>query len=138
MADVLQVSLQGDRELIEKLEGLPPRLTKKLTTSAMRKAAKPILDEAKRIVPVRTGTLRKSIRIRALKRSRRRFGVQVITGEGFFKGKTFYGGMVEYGTSRQAAQPFMRPAAKRKVGEVRRVFNEELAKALNEIARETR
>ena len=58
--------------------------------------------EARRIVPVDTGYLRSSIFHAA---ERRRHGWSVTLGA-----EAHYAGFVEWGTSRMAAQPYLRPA----------------------------
>ncbi len=117
---------ERDVRRVEKLfRGMEAKLVKKLQRKAIRQAAKVVAEEAKRIVPVDTGALKRSIKVRALKRSRKnrgRVGARVVTGKGTFRGKTYYGGMVEYGTSRMMARPFMRTAARNKRADTRRVY----------------
>lgn len=62
------------------------------------KAATVILQKAKELVPVRTGFLRDS-------------GVLVGTGYGYHVAfQANYAAFVEFGTSKMAAQPYLRPA----------------------------
>lgn len=131
------VVMTGLRELDRNLARLSDKMQKKLVRSAVRKAAKPVLDRAKELVPTDTGDLRRSLKIRALKRSRRRstIGVQVVTGVDFFKGEQYYGGMIEFGTSKMNAKPFLRPAADQSKGKARLIFRQELRSG---IIRETR
>lgn len=59
------------------------------------------------------GTLKKSIKVGALKRSRSRFGVVVtsgLRGKNVNSGAAYYGHFLEKGTPRIAPRPFMRPA----------------------------
>ncbi len=91
--------ITGDKALDRLLKGLPLMVQKKVSRQATRKAAKEIvLPEAKARVPVNTGDLEDSLSVRAVKRSRSRFGHQVQAGEGAFKGDTWYGGPLEFGT----------------------------------------
>ena len=46
--------LEGTREMERVLKQLPERVAKRLVNAALRKAAKPILDEAQRRAPVGT------------------------------------------------------------------------------------
>lgn len=62
-------------------------------------AAAMVETEAKRIVPVRTGTLQRSIHTEHPKQ-----------GEWTVGSKIHYAGFVEYGTRKMAAQPYLRPA----------------------------
>jgi HK97 gp10 family phage protein len=66
---------------------------------ASREALKPVVAEAKANAPVRSGALRRSIRLRSITRSRSRIGARVTTSakDNAFKGRTYYGGFLEYG-----------------------------------------
>lgn len=82
-----------------KLKGLPLAAQKKLSRKATRQSAKDIvLPAAKDNAPVDSGDLEESLTVRALKRSRTKFGHMVTTGEGFWKGEQFYGAFLEFGT----------------------------------------
>jgi HK97 gp10 family phage protein len=126
------IDVIGAPELKAVLAALEPKVAKKLTRQAMRKAQKIVLADAKRLVPVDTGQLKKSLSIRALKRSRSRFGVSVQTKEGLFKGEQFYGGFIELGTKKMQARPYLRPALYDNEARVREVF----AGSLRELIRE--
>lgn len=109
------VTITGDKALDRKLATMDQKLETKLLRKAVRIVAKDVADTAKRLVPVDSGRLRRSIKVRAAKRSRRNRGVvkvRVTTGQQdkLFVGEAFYGGMVEFGTSKMEAQPFLRPA----------------------------
>ncbi len=71
---------------------------------AVRKAGRETVRIARELVPVDTGFLRASIVL-----------TPTIESGGFAEGgaeaQAFYSGYVEFGTSRQAPQPYMRPAA---------------------------
>lgn len=103
---------------------------KQAIRSATREVAKHVKIEAQKLVPVDTGLLKSSIKVRALPRSRVRVGYICTTGKvdmekaskgkrrkkhKFNAGKAFYGAFVEFGVpSRKiAAQPFLRPAAEK-------------------------
>lgn len=94
--------ITGAKELNRKLMSLAPRIAKKVIRQAVRPAAKLIQSAAKSFVAVDTGALKKSIKVRALKRSQTRIGMTVATnaGDNFFKGRTFYGGFLEFGFRR--------------------------------------
>ena len=100
-------------ELDRMLEQLPKKLRNKGARKATREAAKIVLEDARRLVPVDTGQLESSLKVRARKRSRRNKGTvghSVTTSEGLFKGEEFYGGFIELGTSKFEGDPFLRPA----------------------------
>ena len=101
----------GARETIAALGLMETALEKKVLRTAMREAARPILEHAKAHAPVRTGLARRSLKIRAIKRTRKgNVGVVVQTRDGDFKGDAFYVSFYEYGSSHQPARPFMRGA----------------------------
>lgn len=96
-------------DLLKKLRKLPERVQKKVLVGAVRAGAKPIIDEARRIVPKRTGNLAKSIGVnkRRSKGTIVHFSVSPRKG-GKYDG--YYGHFVEFGTKKMAPRPFMRPA----------------------------
>lgn len=104
------LNIEGAKELEKKLLSFEPKLGKKIIRQALRSGAKLILAEAKANVPVDTGALRDSLKVRAMRKRKHRYGVMVQTSEGWFKGEQFYGAFVEFGTDKMAAQPFVRPA----------------------------
>ncbi len=79
----------GDK-IVRRVEKQTPKITACL--------AKTIADKARRIVPVKTGKLKATIRVE---------GGNVIAGGG----DVDYAAPVELGTAKRAAQPFLRPAA---------------------------
>lgn len=179
--------VDGIGELTKALAELTPKLEKKVLRQAMRKAAKPILAQAKANAPVGQitvdtqrlvfralqfgkligatakqsskarariikheetqlkksgsrypGQLRDSLKVRAMKSKKGRIGVVVQTREGDYKGDTFYGAFVEYGTSKMAAQPYMRPAFDTKAGEAERIIADELKAGIDKLAAEAK
>ena len=92
------VSLRGFAEFEKKLRALPGKVARKVVRQALREGAKIIQAEAKARVPVDSGKLKKSIKVRAAKsRKKGTAAVVVQTGQGDFKGETFYGAFLEYG-----------------------------------------
>ena len=65
------ISLSGDKKLDRALKAMGPKLTKKILRKAVRRAAKPVLTTARARVPIDEGDLKRSLKIRAMKRSRR-------------------------------------------------------------------
>ena len=84
-----------------------------------KKTALQISNDAKKLAPVRTSFLRKNIRA-----SRAKSMVKVVSG-------AKYSSYVEYGTSKQGAQPFMRPAFEKG----RATYKKALYSALNKLTR---
>jgi HK97 gp10 family phage protein len=115
------LKLQGGAELAAKLETLPTRVANKVIRQSLRIGTKIILAETVAKAPVNTGLLKKTLKVRAMKRRRNQIGVQVITEGGFYQGKAFYGAFLEFGhkagprklgNKRQQvpAKPFIKPA----------------------------
>lgn len=95
---MLKIRIDGCKQLSEALEALPKAVTKKILRQAMRPAIKPVMAEAKENAPVKTGALKKNIKLKAAPRSTKFIGIDVIVGDKWNTGKTFYGFHVESGT----------------------------------------
>ena len=131
------VEVIGVKELEKVLEEFAPRIANNLMKATIHGIASEITKEAKRRVPKRTGTLRKSLKT---KRRRGKPG-QPVSDVIADSGKTakndgFYWRFVEYGTqSGMAAQPFMRPAKDKIFSNMpeilKRQFKDKLTKAVN-------
>jgi HK97 gp10 family phage protein len=126
---IAKVKITGLREMQRTLDRLPRELIKSSESAVLRAGAKPIEKAAKAKVPVGTGLLKKSIGNRVKKvdgSTSARIGPR--TG---FKGRSLgmkknkagvasekfadpnkYSHLVEFGSSRSPAQPFIRPAIK--------------------------
>lgn len=85
------VSIKGLAELGRFLKQVTPKMERAIMRSALRAGAAVILKQARANVPVRTGDLRKSLRV-----STRARGGGVVTAS--VKSNLFYATMVEYGT----------------------------------------
>lgn len=85
------------------LRQLGPRLAKKAVGQALRVGAKIIQQEAEARVPVDTGALRQSIRVRVGKvRGKKEIKIIIITGkdDNAFSGSEYYGAFIEFGYRR--------------------------------------
>lgn len=103
-------SIDGLDDVIKKLQNLPDNLEKKVLRAAVRQGANVIRDKAREHVREDTGNLKKSIIVSGVKGKPGTvaFRIKPVTRK---KGKAvFYGYFLEYGTSKMAAKPFMRPA----------------------------
>jgi HK97 gp10 family phage protein len=75
-----------------------PRAAARIVSPALRVGAKITLAESVRLSPKRTGALAASHKVRVSKYQKRgEPHIVVITGKGFFKGDTYYGGFVHLG-----------------------------------------
>ena len=139
--DILTTLSEADiKKASARLQMFPTKLGKKLAGQAGRAAAKVLRAEIEKIIPVRSGALKNSLKVRAAKsRKDGMKGGAVLTGKGFFKGQTYYGGMVEFGTRYQPEQSFMRKGVLGARNRVRSAWAKSLKKlmkdAANEVAR---
>ncbi len=103
------VTIQGLDQLDRALQELAWPAARRALRKGMRSGANIVRDEARAKAPVRTRKLQRSIRTR--ERSEQdgwmRFAIEVPSS-------AFYGRFFEYGTSKQSAKPFLRPAAENK------------------------
>ncbi len=126
------VEVQGLKELGAALRALPDRVAKNVARGAVAATAAVIRDEAKSRAPVYTGqvskghppagTLKRAIITKQIPEKsgplKQTYYVHVRTGKKYAKqGKkgnlsqdAFYWWMVEFGTAKMSAKPFMRPA----------------------------
>ena len=93
----------------------------------LRQMGREIKARARVLCPVKTGALRRSISVRMVRDGK---GVQVVAGHKKGKGPVFYAHMVEFGTRRARAHPFLRPALEavklRAMGKLRDIAEREL------------
>ncbi len=131
------VFITGDDEVDFKLAGMLSRVQTKLVRKATREIAKPVRDSAKAWAPYETGELAGSIKVRALKRSRKNkdsVGARVITSDtdSLFSGETYYGAFQEFGTEHMEANPFLLPAMLENERSAKSMFT----KAMREIVKQ--
>lgn len=92
------IRLEGAKELEKALIELERKVARKIISSSLRDGAKIVQQQAKANAPVLTGLTRKKIVVRAAKKRRSETAaIAVRTGEGAFKGKTFYASFIEFG-----------------------------------------
>lgn len=112
------LSFSGGDGLDRALKELDEKVQRRLSRRAVRKAAEPVLQKAKAAAPVLTGTLCDSLVIKT-KAGDGSISARVVADDRLHmkaQGKKatgrelFYGLFAEFGTSRQPARPFMRPA----------------------------
>lgn len=150
MANSFKFVTEGFDDIDKVLAALPGKFGPQVLTKTLRKAAKPLVDEAKKLVPVDKGELKKSIGVEQSKVAGNYVGVQAGPRRGMFAG--YHAHLVEYGTGPRKldkpitlkigskwvtithtgsmpAHPFMRPAYDAKIGQVQ----EEVKKELNNI-----
>ena len=115
--------------LIErKLKNMEPKLAKKIVRSSLRKAAKPVLQAAKANCPYLSGDLKKSLKVRALKKRKHSYAVGVSSSnkKHWYKGDQFYAAFIEFGTNKMPARPFLRSAYDTQGERARKILINEL------------
>lgn len=101
MAKEVDITMFGDKRLARMLHKLPLVTQKKVVRTALRKAGKVVKEVLERTIAVDRGDLKATVKLKALKRSRGSFGVQVFaTGPGLIA--------VEFGSADQPAQGSIR------------------------------
>lgn len=152
---MLSLTVTGDRELQRALDAFIPRLQRKIVRRSARAAARPVLATAKALVPKDERQLERTLKIRALPRSRKNrdvIGVRVTTDRKALEQihretpGVFNPHWAEFGAPGhmlfghtilpQQAEPFMRPAADQNRGNVASVFAAHLRGEVQEAARE--
>lgn len=102
------VSIDGLEEVKKALSVLPARIQKNILVSGVRAVASTFQKEAKRIVPKDEGDLKNSIK--TVKRRTKDGSTKFSVGINSKTANVYYGHMIEFGTKKATAQPFMRPA----------------------------
>lgn len=143
------VSVQGDKQLIARLKKLRTTDANKMIRKGLRAGAKVVQRATVAQSPVgpgrkdrKPGTLKRSFKVRAMKRKLGRIGILVQSGKGFFKGETFYSGFVVLGhkvgsrtlgnaRSQVAANEFMKRAADKSAPEAIRILEETVKRELD-------
>jgi len=144
MPGVVNFQIRGAKEMEALLKQLGPQVAARVGDQALRAGAKPIVDEAKRLVPVgRTGNLRDSI---IAQKQRRAGDDERVILIGFDKdapgSPSSRAHLTEFGTAHSAAKPFMRPAmdsqAQNALDEMGKVIARGLAREARKLAKPTR
>lgn len=115
-----------------KIEWNPEQITKEIETRAMdrlEKAGELVAARARNKVPVNTGKLKSTIRVTRLKGDPK-LNIRVYAGDRVKGGSrnkgaergAFYAHMVEFGTAKMAARPFLRPALNEVKGQIKGII----------------
>jgi HK97 gp10 family phage protein len=81
------------------LKALPEKIQNRVIRLAIRKAAEPVLEQARANAPVEVGTLRDSLQIQTFRGRKRKtlIGVSISPGPTWFTGDSYYAGFIEFG-----------------------------------------
>ena len=92
-----QLNQQQVARVRRMVEQFPKKIRNKILRQELRKAAKTLVAPSKAATPVQTGKLKRSVKVRAVKRSRKAIGVVVGYSDKAYTGQTFYGAFLEWG-----------------------------------------
>lgn len=104
---MIEADFKGFDQLDMALKKFPAKLVKKALGKSLKKGANEILKDAKARVPVKTGTLKKSLAVRILPRKAvgNRTVVEIWARKGKkYKNDGWYANLVEFGTQRHIAK----------------------------------
>jgi HK97 gp10 family phage protein len=155
---VFELNAPDLEKLMKDMRELAPKLQRKGLTQALRKGMAPVRKSAQARVPVDSGALKKAIVVRANTRLGKREGGAAMqvgirggakeyvnnarnrstgrVGQSYEQGgNQFYFRFLEFGTSKMAARPFLRPALSENIGNTTQIVTTELRAAIDRIAR---
>ena len=143
--DHIVAELLYKRSLDRKLSRLKKGPRKRVIRKAARKSMKPLHKAIVAAAPKGSykegGTLKRNLKLRAMKRSRVRIGVMVVVGKDTWKsskGKkwdVFYANMVELGTKFQRAQNFMKDTSRRMRRSVLKHFEKQIVIEIRDLVK---
>lgn len=125
------VQLIQDPRLLAELRSLPDNVQRRALRPCLTASTKIILQSVKSLVPVDTGALKKNIKAKSGKRSRKGLSRFVWLPPRESLGidstsKWYYPAHLEYGTSKMPAKPFLRPGFDRAEQQAINAFNNQL------------
>ena len=131
------IKLTGDKAVDKWLAEFEPKLRKKVLNQSARKGMKIVQAAAKAKAPVgETGALKSSIKVRATKRSRKSFGIDVRITRPTDEKAAWYGPSVEFGDKDQDGRNFLEDAFKTAGPQAEQVAIDDLRKGIAQIAKE--
>lgn len=138
------ITLTGDKQVDSMLATLEPKLQKKAIKKGTREGAKLALQQAKRLVPIDTKTLLRSMTVRTAKReggqrlSRGLSGHAVVHVQRKGKGDPFYAHFVEFGTKKWHGHRYIRKALYDSQSAIVKANRDAIKEGVIEIARKER
>lgn len=139
----VQFGVKGFRDLDRALARISAAMTPEVVEAALVAGAEEIAQEARKLAPVDTGTLRDSIQVVSSREGMRLYlksqadGATVYVGPvgSDEDGDVYYARYIEFGTSRHAPNPFLRPAIAAKADAAGLVTVRRLQKVILEAAK---
>jgi HK97 gp10 family phage protein len=102
------IELSGVDEILNRLKQIGANVTS-LENQALKKAAEPVLEDAKSNAPYRTGKLKEGLKISGIKT--KDGSKYVLVGvDRSDNSKIYWGKFQEFGTVKMSARPFLGPA----------------------------
>ncbi len=134
---LVSITIEGGKKLDKKLNAMDRRVATKVLKKSFKAAMEPVKAEAKRLVPVDTGALRRSIRIATYK-GKDYVGAVVRTGTRKqlkipANAKSYYPAFIEYGSQGERARPYLRSALFKKRKVVLNRVSDDIRKALETV-----
>jgi HK97 gp10 family phage protein len=142
VANYYEADLRGTRSLIRRLREFPPKLRQKGLRRAARVAMKIVLDDARAAArafddPNTPQTIWKLIIIKEarMRESGTRMRIGIAGGAKSQRAKDFpwYWRLIEFGTERMRARPFLRPALENNAQAVAERFAQQLNKEVDKL-----
>lgn len=125
----LNVGIEGADEVIQLLEEMGAAASAVLEQAAAA-GGQIVLEDAKSRCPIDTGALKASLHMDKGKSKKPDIKQEVKISPGK---QEYYGTFVELGTTRQAAQPYLRPAVDKNKEKIAKAVTQEIARALGRI-----
>lgn len=138
MAGQAEVKITGAKELDKVLSLLPKRLQRKVLLQALRAGAKPMLDDARNGIPVKSGMTKKDLKIRAVPAKESGAPAVAIGGSNAKSGRAYITRFLELGTSKMPAHPFLRPAFDNNAEQTLNIVGKELGRRIEDEAEKLR
>ncbi len=131
--------IEGAKELNKALGSFTKDIEQKIAKQAVRAGANVIAKEARLLAPMGlTGTLKRSIKVVARSKRTGDAVASVVTRSGkkytLRNMNAWYAGMVEFGTSKNPARPFLRPALDSKGPEAIKAISNKIVARIKKMA----
>lgn len=126
-----EIKMTGFDELEKVLKALPGELAKRDLNTSLRKGANHMRDAAQAKVPIDEGDLKDSLKVQKQKADNSEEVKLTLSPS---KPKGFHAHFVEFGTVKNPAQPFMRPAFDETKGEATKIIIDYLANKVTKTA----
>jgi HK97 gp10 family phage protein len=145
------IRVLGDKNLTKAMRKLPDKVERKVLRKAMRTAFKTTLDRAKARVPVGSGALKRSLKLRARRGGRNRIAFAIFSGGKDVLGvpaktksgrpRGYYPAAIEFGWNAGSRpvpeRPWMRAALKESEAQVLQKLRRELWTGIQKLAAES-